>query len=112
MVPVTTFGFLRSSRRRRDTASPAGRGSAAEDRADQRFLGEVWVNERGLGRGGAPNGRIASTSNLSGMSSSAFTLSSPLKPTQFEPTPSAQAVSSMDWMARLASETANRVLSM
>src|SRR5438445_13296209 len=35
----------------------------------------------------------------------------PPKPTQFEPTLSAHAVNSMDWIARLASETANRVLS-
>src|SRR2546425_3344116 len=45
------------------------------------------------------------------MSSNALTFSSPPKPTQFEPTLSAHAVNSMDWIARLASETANRVLS-
>src|SRR5215471_17253659 len=33
------------------------------------------------------------------------------KPTQFEPTPSDHAVSTIDWIARLASDTANRVFS-
>jgi len=45
------------------------------------------------------------------MSSSALALSSPPKPTQFEPTPSAHAASIIDWMARLASDTAKRDLS-
>jgi hypothetical protein len=45
------------------------------------------------------------------MSSRGFAFSSPPNPTQLDPTPSAHAVSSMDWIARLASDTANRVLS-
>src|SRR5947207_789322 len=45
------------------------------------------------------------------MSRTALTLSRPPKPTQFEPTPSAHAVNSIDWIARLASEMANRLLS-
>jgi hypothetical protein len=35
----------------------------------------------------------------------------PWKPTQFEPTPSDHAVKIIDWIARLASETENIVLS-
>ena len=34
----------------------------------------------------------------------------PIKPTQFEPIPSDQAVNIIDWIARLPSETANGVL--
>ena len=40
-----------------------------------------------------------------------LTSSNPRKPTQFEPTLSDQAVKIIDWIARLASETENIVLS-
>jgi len=45
------------------------------------------------------------------MFKSDFTSSNPRKPTQFEPIPSEHVVKIIDWIARLASDTANFVLS-
>src|SRR5256712_8778572 len=80
-----------------------------------------WAtSERGLRRffprpgacAGYPNGRIANTSRSSGMPRSGFTSVNPRNPTQFEPTLSDHAVRIIDWIARLASDTAYLVFSM
>jgi hypothetical protein len=44
------------------------------------------------------------------MVSSGLTSVNPIKPTQFDPTPSDRAVNIIDWIARLPSETENGVL--
>ena len=95
----------------RREAGPHSKGRPYRSRCATSRSGLRCFLPRPTVRAGYPNGRIASTSRPAGMSSRGLTLVRPPKPTQFEPTPSAHAASNIDWIARLASETANRLLS-
>jgi hypothetical protein len=52
---------------------------------------------------------MASTSTSSGMPSNGLTASRPWKPAQFEATPRDYAARIIDWIARLASDSAKRL---